>query len=235
MLERLHHPREMDLKLIATVLDEQGFVKVKKILEDIEILRLTEQLPSVRAGLRNLLKLPWVSELSQHPKLLAYVRLILGNTAFPFRATCFDKHPQANWLVPWHQDLVIPVEHQVALRGWGPWSKKDNVLYVQPPTLIMEQVLAVRIHLDPCLSDNGALRVLPQTHQLGRLSPKDITTLQQQIAPQVCTANAGDVLLMRPLLLHASSKAIAFGHRRVIHFEYAAAQLPPPYPKLAFA
>ncbi|MET0554472.1 MAG: phytanoyl-CoA dioxygenase, partial [Vicinamibacteria bacterium] len=32
----------------------------------------------------------------------------------------------------------------------------------------------------------------------------------------------GDVLLMRPLLLHASSKAATDAPRRVLHVEYAA-------------
>ena len=37
----------------------------------------------------------------------------------------------------------------------------------------------------------------------------------------ICEAAAGDVLLMKPLLLHASSKAEAPGHRRVVHLEFA--------------
>jgi ectoine hydroxylase-related dioxygenase (phytanoyl-CoA dioxygenase family) len=220
---------------ISAALDDQGFFKVEDILDEEEILTLTKQLPSVNGGLRNLLKLPLVSDLSQNPKLLHYVHSVLGINAFPFRATFFDKQAHANWLVPWHQDLTIPVESQVELPGWGPWSHKNGVLYVQPPPSVLEKVLAVRVNLDHCMQDNGALRVIPKTHQLGRLSTAEITTLRQQISPHTCTVNAGDVLFMRPLLLHASSKAVSPSHRRVIHFEYAAAQLPHPYPKLALA
>jgi hypothetical protein len=36
----------------------------------------------------------------------------------------------------------------------------------------------------------------------------------------------GGVLLMRPLLLHASQKATRPARRRVIHLEYAACDLP---------
>ncbi|MCG9895681.1 MAG: phytanoyl-CoA dioxygenase family protein, partial [Fimbriimonadaceae bacterium] len=37
----------------------------------------------------------------------------------------------------------------------------------------------------------------------------------------------GDVLWMRPLVFHASGRAATGSHRRVIHLEYSAAELPP--------
>ena len=40
-----------------------------------------------------------------------------------------------------------------------------------------------------------------------------------------CVACAGDVLLMRPLLVHASSAASQADHRRVIHIDYTSCQL----------
>jgi hypothetical protein len=36
----------------------------------------------------------------------------------------------------------------------------------------------------------------------------------------------GGVMLMRPLLLHASSKCRTGAHRRVLHIEYAGCDLP---------
>jgi ectoine hydroxylase-related dioxygenase (phytanoyl-CoA dioxygenase family) len=85
-------------------------------------------------------------------------------------------------------------------------------------------MLAVRIHLDDCHPDNGALRVLPRTHALGRLNAEDI---EQQRAGDsfACTVEAGGVVLMKPLLLHASSAATAAAHRRVIHIDYASSRL----------
>jgi hypothetical protein len=41
-----------------------------------------------------------------------------------------------------------------------------------------------------------------------------------------CTLPRGGVLLMRPLLLHASSPSAMPAHRRVIHIEYATGELP---------
>ena len=49
-----------------------------------------------------------------------------------------------------------------------------------------------------------------------------IQELREQRASLVCSAFAGDALLMRPLLLHASSRSQSNRHRRVLHIEYAA-------------
>ena len=225
--------------VIAAEVEDLGFSKVESIFTEPEITKLLEQMPQVKGGMRNLLALPFVLEVAQHPKLLRYVHSILGQNAFPFKATLFDKNPEANWLVPWHQDLTIPVdrhfEQPVEYPDWGPWSTKAGVLFVQPPTPILEKILAVRIHLDSCLPNNGALKVLPKTHQIGRLSSAHIAALRQQIPTHTCSVNAGGIVLMRPLLLHSSSKSTLASHRRVIHFEYAAQQLPDPYPKLVSA
>jgi ectoine hydroxylase-related dioxygenase (phytanoyl-CoA dioxygenase family) len=84
----------------------------------------------------------------------------------------------------------------------------------------------VRIHLDDADETNGALRVLPGSHRLGRLSAERIQELRPKEAEHLCTACACDALLMRPLLLHASSRSTSDRHRRVLHIEYAAFSLP---------
>jgi len=91
---------------------------------------------------------------------------------------------------------------------------------------LLEKMLAVRIHLDDCDERNGALRVLPETHRFGRLSSEQIKQLRVWKQETVCAARAGDVMLMRPLLLHASGKSDGNGHRRVLHIEYAGMELP---------
>lgn len=87
-------------------------------------------------------------------------------------------------------------------------------------------MLAFRLHLDPCPAENGALRVLPGSHRLGRIRQEDQETLLSQGEPVTCEARAGDILVMRPLLLHASSPSETGADRRVLHVEYAAADLP---------
>jgi len=82
-------------------------------------------------------------------------------------------------------------------------------------------MLTIRLHLDDCGLDNGPLRVLPGTHRLGRLSAEQITARRAEIAEVACPTPAGGAVLMRPLLLHASSAAIVPAHRRVLHLEFA--------------
>jgi ectoine hydroxylase-related dioxygenase (phytanoyl-CoA dioxygenase family) len=61
-------------------------------------------------------------------------------------------------------------EERVEVDGFGPWYMKAEVLHVQPPAAILEHMLTVRLHLDPCNEENGALRVLPGSHTRGKIS-----------------------------------------------------------------
>jgi ectoine hydroxylase-related dioxygenase (phytanoyl-CoA dioxygenase family) len=117
--------------------------------------------------------------------------------------------------VPWHQDLTISVSAKLDVPEYGPWTKKAGVWHVQPPASVSERMLSVRIHLDDCSESNGALRVLPGTHRLGRLNAVQIAEQQRMSASVTCVVDVGGVLLMRPLLLHASSAASESIHRRV--------------------
>jgi ectoine hydroxylase-related dioxygenase (phytanoyl-CoA dioxygenase family) len=97
------------------------------------------------------------------------------------------------------------------------------VICAHAPPSALEQVLAIRIHLDDSNEQNGSLRVLPQTHTLGVLSDDETYDLAKQIPPVDCHVAAGGVLLMKPLLVHCSSKAKSTNaHRRVLQIEYAA-------------
>ena len=128
------------------------------------------------------------------------------------RRSIIDKTPE-------HQDLMIAVrEHDANASGYRAGPVKAGVPHV-------EQMLAVRIHLDDCGSDNGPLRVIAGSHRRGRFNDEELLQHSQGLAV-VCTAARGDVLLFRPLLMHASSAASAPAHRRVIHFEYAACDPP---------
>jgi ectoine hydroxylase-related dioxygenase (phytanoyl-CoA dioxygenase family) len=177
-------------------------------------------------ALRNVLTIPEVVEVIGLPVIRTLVADVLGGEAFAVRGIFFDKTPEANWPVPWHQDLSIAVRERRDAPGWGPWSEKAGVTHVQPPPEILEQILTVRLHLDDCPAENGALRVLPGTHRLGRLDAAEIARLRATTPEAVCAARPGDALLMRPLLLHASSSSQQPGHRRVLHVEFAAGDLP---------
>jgi ectoine hydroxylase-related dioxygenase (phytanoyl-CoA dioxygenase family) len=177
-------------------------------------------------AVRNLLHLSTaINELAYSAKVHSIVEENLAKSAFPVRATLFDKTAGANWLVPWHQDLTICVIARIDVPGYGPWTMKAGVCHVQPPVSILDDMLSVRIHLDDCDEANGALRILPGTHRLGRLMPDQIAEQQRSVASISCVVHAGGVVLMRPLLLHASSAASKAAHRRVIHIDYASSQL----------
>jgi ectoine hydroxylase-related dioxygenase (phytanoyl-CoA dioxygenase family) len=178
-----------------------------------------------RGGARDVETIPEIRRLVTHPAISSVASAALESACHPVRTLFFDKTPAANWPVVWHQDLTIAVRERIDVEGYGPWSVKDGVDHVQPPTSVLEQMVAVRVHLDECGSDNGPLRVLPGTHRFGKLSPGQIEELRSQAQEVECLVPRGGLLVMRPLLLHASSRAKNPGHRRVIHIEFAACEL----------
>jgi ectoine hydroxylase-related dioxygenase (phytanoyl-CoA dioxygenase family) len=178
-------------------------------------------------ALRNLLaRVPEVAELAFSPAMRALVDPILGPHARVVRALLFDKTAGANWKVAWHQDLSIAVSERIDVEGFGPWSMKAAVQHVQPPIAVLERMLTLRLHLDDCFEDNGPLLVLAGSHAAGVLSPAQVADWRARVAPVACAVGAGGVVLMRPLLLHASSAATAPRHRRVVHLEFASGELP---------
>jgi hypothetical protein len=180
-----------------------------------------------RGGIRNLLDVSeTVREQSGSPSIRLIVSMVLGEKAFPVRGILFDKTESANWKVPWHQDLAIAVAEKVEIEGFGPWSVKAGVQHVRPPAFVLENMLSVRIHLDDCPAENGALKVIPGSHRGGRLSENEAAETGLAGPVVVCEAAAGDVMLMRPLLVHSSSASEQRGHRRVIHLDYASVRLP---------
>lgn len=207
--------------------EEHGFSIVPKAIDAAAQKELLSTLgPVVGAGRRGLLSFPAVAAVARLPRLLDLIRPHLPAEPFPVRAIYFDKSPEANWLVVWHQDVTLALRSRVEVPGLGPWSTKDGIPHAQAPAELLEQMLTIRLHLDDADESNGALRVLPGSHRLGRLSSERIRELCAQHSDFVCAASAGAALLMRPLLLHASSRSTSARHRRILHIEYAAFALP---------
>lgn len=82
-----------------------------------------------------------IRELAWSVKVRSIAEDTAEDSAFPVRATLFDKTADANWLVPWHQDLTICVDARVEVPGYGPWTKKADVGHVQPPTSVLVRML----------------------------------------------------------------------------------------------
>ncbi len=210
-------------------LEKHGFAQLTRILGEAAVSEWHTCLAvaSGRAGLRRLLgSCPPVDLLCRVGVLKDLATVFLSRAAFPVRCLLFDKTPEANWRVPWHQDLAIPVVEKIECEGFAGWSQKEGVWHVRPPANVLEGMVTLRLHLDECPASNGALRVLPGSHRHGILSTEDIAVWKESTEPVVCAARAGDVLAMRPLLLHASSPSETVCHRRVLHVEYAADDLP---------
>ncbi len=220
-------------------LDENGFAIIPKVIDESTVAALLDALASVRLnaavkqragrafGIRRLLELvPAVRALAESAALRTLVEPVLGHNAKVVRGIFFDKTPVANWKVPWHQDTIIAVRAKQEVAGFSAWSVKAGVVHVQPPSEILAGILVVRLHLDDTDETNGALRVIPGSHKDGLLSDEAIQQWKDQTDSVTCAVPRGGVLLMRPLLLHASSVATQPTHRRVLHVEYSAMDLP---------
>jgi len=210
----------------ATI-EEMGFGIVPNLFSPENVNQLLTELKAScrqrsRAGMRHALGIQPVAAFARQQRMLELARRVLGTDAFPFRATLFDKSPDSNWLVVWHQDTALPLLEKSEANGWGPWSVKEGISYAHAPATVLQQVLALRVSLDDSTRNNGPLRVLPGTHTLGVLTDDAIHDLSSSIEPVDCLTEKGEVVAMRPLLVHASSKSRAELPRRVLHIEYAA-------------
>jgi len=208
-------------------ISSEGFAVIPGAFPEREISELLailqrSGLPRSRAGMRHAMRNLNVAALARDSRLVALAQEVLGSGAIPFRATLFDKSPTSNWLVVWHQDTALPLSERLHIPGWGPWSVKDGVIYAHAPASALEQILALRLHLDDSLAENGPLRVLPGTHTRGVLSDDALHELSAQITAVDCIVPRGGILAMRPLVVHASSKSQSDAPRRVLHIEYAA-------------
>lgn len=203
-----------------------GFALLPGVLAVEECQALAEGLDAgAVAGTRSLLQHPHCGALLARLRAHAGLAALIPATHVAVQCTLFEKSGARNWLVPVHQDLSIPVAERVAAPDLSGWSEKEGMVFVQAPVPLLEQLVAVRLHLDHCGPDDGPLKVVPGTHRLGRLDPGLAVALRRSHGELSCAAAAGDALVMRPLLLHASSKSRGSSRRRVLHFVFAPRQL----------
>jgi ectoine hydroxylase-related dioxygenase (phytanoyl-CoA dioxygenase family) len=212
------------------VFRHDGYAIVPGVLDDGSVDRLLVDLARIArghdprsGGIRHLLRdSVAVQQLARDPLVRAVAEAAVGSGALAVRGILFDKTPDANWKVVWHQDLTIAVRERADVPGFGPWSEKEGVVHVQPPIELLADMVAVRIHLDDCTLANGPVRVLPGSHLRGRLSGAMIDAERRSTVDVVCTVPRGGVLAFHSLLLHASSPAESPTHRRVVHLEFVA-------------
>ncbi len=209
-----------------SMLSEQGYTIIPNVLSHEECTDLLEKLAKwtvgrSRAGIRHLMRYPAVSLFARDNRLQTLATAALAETANPYRATLFEKSQESNWLVVWHQDTALPLEKRFFSSEWGPWSKKSGVIYAHAPAWALDRIVTLRIQLDSSAQDDGPLRIIPGSHRKGVLSDSDIHLITRHESSVECLVPQGGVLVMKPLIIHASSKSNGSTPRRVLHIEYA--------------
>lgn len=216
-----------------------GFTVIDRIYEReavAALLTMIQQADSSRSTFRKsddlfairqfLKELPQAMPLIFTPALQQLITQIFGDGYFVVKSIYFDKPAQSNWFVAWHQDLTISVKEKIETEGFGPWTVKQQQFAVQPPLPLLEDNFTIRIHLDDTTASNGALKVIPGSHAKGVYRPETIDWQEEK--ETICEVPAGGVMLMKPLLLHASGRTVNQRQRRVVHIEFSRQQLPTP-------
>lgn len=186
------------------------------------IFRKSENLFAIRQFIK---ELPQIKSLIFNERLKSIINTIEEN-AFIVKSIYFDKPENSNWFVAYHQDLTISVDKKENSEGFGPWTSKHNQFAVQPPIEILENIFTIRIHLDDTDENNGALKVIDGSHLKNIYRPEKIDWTNEK--ESFCNVGAGGIMLMKPLLLHSSSRTSNQKRRRVIHIEFSNKTLPNP-------
>jgi Phytanoyl-CoA dioxygenase (PhyH) len=218
-----------DIDSVSQRLAADGFTVVPGVVDDAKCDVLASHLQTfegVGAGSRTLLRQAWCADLAGDLRRHPIISDLLPRDAVAVQCTLFDKSPGKNWLVSLHQDLSVPVKDRVDGAECIGWSEKEGQVYVQPPTDVLELIVAVRVHVDPCPPQSGPLRVVPGSHAFGRLDMVHADELRKDRGEVVVPVPRGGALVMRPMILHASSKASQPKPRRVLHFVFGPAHLP---------
>jgi ectoine hydroxylase-related dioxygenase (phytanoyl-CoA dioxygenase family) len=178
--------------------------------------RKTSDLFAIRQFLK---EVPATFPLIFNDRLKSIISQLFGDDYFITKSIYFDKPEQSNWFVAYHQDLTISVDKKLDIKGFGPWTVKQNQFAVQPPLHILESNFTIRIHLDDTDECNGALKVIPGSHLKGLYRPDTIDwTIETET---ICKVRKGGIMIMKPLLLHASNRTTNNNKRRVIHIEFS--------------
>lgn len=156
--------------------------------------------------------------------LIEFIKTNFGENYFITKSIYFDKPEKSNWFVSYHQDLTISVNKKIEIDHFENWTIKQNQFAVQPPKEILENNFTIRIHLDKTTKDNGALKVLNASHKKGIFRVENIQIEKE--TETICEIEKGGIMIMKPLLFHASNKTTNNQRRRVIHIEFSNQILP---------
>jgi len=135
------------------------------------------------------------------------------------RAVAFRKDADANWFVPAHQDRSIPVPSPALPPGFDNLTRKADGWQAEAPAVLLAQMRNLRIFVDRATVDDGPLEVIPGSHRRGRIEQAEIAVVVGQKTWVPLTGEAGDAVILSPLLLHRSRRATEPSGRRVLQLE----------------
>ncbi|WP_371225929.1 phytanoyl-CoA dioxygenase family protein [Roseovarius sp. 2305UL8-3] len=146
----------------------------------------------------------------------------------PVRLLSFDKSDGSNWAVPWHQDRIIATATRADVAGFGNWSQKSGTWHCEPPEALLQNMLFVRLHIDPSTVENGAMEIAEGSHLRGILPGDQAAEVATRHKTWVTTAKPGDVLILHMLTLHRSGRASDTGGRAALRIDFSPDDLPAP-------
>ncbi len=169
-------------------------------------------------------EIPETLDLIFNQNLKEIIKSNFGTGYFITKSIYFDKPEKSNWFVAYHQDLTISVDKKIDVENFENWAVKQNQYAVQPPKEILENNFTIRIHIDKTTKDNGALKVINNSHSKGILRIENLDFENEK--ETICEVEKGGIMIMKPLLFHASNKTTNNERRRVIHIEFSKQELP---------
>jgi non-haem Fe2+, alpha-ketoglutarate-dependent halogenase len=185
--------RSVEDKILQSSFAERGYYFPLRVLSNEEVAYFQQQYADFHERNRSQLqKLPaneqypiwsethtslkWVYQMAAHPKVLDAVSTILGSNLMVWGTRWFTKMPGDKTYISWHQDATY----------WG----------LHPP-----DVTTAWIALSDSVSENGCMRVIPETHKAGLLpqnetyAPDNALSRGQEIAVAVEESQAVDIVL----------------------------------------
>lgn len=219
----------MNYSAIQKELNEEGFVIIPDFFTNDILSKIESLINGINLNTQTVLKtkelfairqfinvIPEIKPIIFNSKMKALIQNVGNKKYFLSKAIYFDKPSDSNWFVPYHQDLSISVDKKATVPRYSNWTEKHGQFGVHPPQEILENTITLRLHLDDTDCSNGALKVLPKSHKLGVVRKEYIKTKFEK----VCNISRGGVMLMKPLVFHASRRSNGKTNRRVIHLEF---------------
>jgi ectoine hydroxylase-related dioxygenase (phytanoyl-CoA dioxygenase family) len=225
---------------IKSEIASEGFVIINEFYSEIEIEKIIHEIEKVTENetenstfrkskdlfaIRQFHKeIPTSLNIIFNQNLKKIINQNFGENFFITKSIYFDKPEESNWFVAYHQDLTISVNKKIEIANFKNWTIKQKQFAVQPPIEILEKNFTIRIHIDKTTKENGALKVLNKSHRKGIVRTENIEVKNE--IESICEVEKGGIMIMKPLLFHASNKTTNNERRRVIHIEFSNQRLP---------